>query len=33
MEVLTMENSREQRICKTCNKPFSISEGEKKWIK
>lgn len=28
-----MENSREQRICKTCNKPFSISEGEMKWIK
>lgn len=28
-----MENAREQRICKTCNKPFFISEGEMEWIK
>lgn len=28
-----MENTREQRICKTCHKPFSITEGELQWLK
>ena len=28
-----MENTREQRICKTCNKPFSITDGELEWLK
>lgn len=28
-----MENTQEQRICKTCNKPFSITDGELEWLK
>lgn len=26
------ENNRSQRICKTCNRPFSISENELAWL-
>lgn len=27
------ENNRSQRICKTCNRPFSISDEELTWLK
>lgn len=26
------KNNRSQRICKTCNRPFSISENELAWL-
>ena len=26
------ENNRSQRICKTCNRPFSISDNELAWL-
>lgn len=26
------ENNRQQRICKTCNRPFSISDNELAWL-